>query len=293
MCGILLLLSELLLPLHFPQRGIQPTGFLAFSRKGAPCHLVGGASAKGEAGFWDSALPCACKLMQVAVAVWEASRGTAGITWQGFTECPEGKTEPWCCPPLQGKGGSWAGWLHSGTCLDSLMQADLSASHFYCYNGLERMRKKTKGKEKKKNKLEKEKWKCLFQEKDLLYQLQWRNARKTAQLSSFSLLFEKASPTLQLLSSLPADSSKVTQQERPGKLLLTWVITSKCLDRTSYCLEYICIYSQCNFPWKALCRSPAFWAFPVVLVFQSKPIWDEFWACLGMWLPSYILVFMH
>lgn len=78
----------------------------------------------------------------------------------------------------------------------------------------------------------------------------------------------------------------------PGKLLLTWAITLKCLDRTSYCLEHICIHSQCKSPWKALCRSPAFWAFPVVPVFQSKPIGDEFWACLGMWIPSYIPGFM-
>lgn len=119
------------------------------------------------------------------------------------------------------------------------------------------------------------------------------NARKTAQLFSFSLLFERASPTSQLLSSLPSNSAEVTKQEMPGKLLLTWAITPECLDRTSYCLEHICIYSQCKCPWKALCKSPTFWAFPVVPVFQSEPIWDEFWACLIMRLPSILLFSCH
>lgn len=73
------------LPLCFPQRKrIQPTGFLAFSRKEC-CSLqtlstCWRSQCEGEAGFWDSALPCACKLMQVAVAVWAACPGTAGIT---------------------------------------------------------------------------------------------------------------------------------------------------------------------------------------------------------------------
>lgn len=80
-------LRAVTLPLCFPQRRrIQPTGFLAFSRK--ECCSVQTLSTcwrsqcegEGEAGFWDSALPCACKLMQVAVAVWAACPGTAGIT---------------------------------------------------------------------------------------------------------------------------------------------------------------------------------------------------------------------
>lgn len=202
---------------------------------------------------------------------------------RGLLWVPRGQNR--CCPPLTGQGSelSWLTEL-AGTCLDSLMQADLRVSHFNCYSGL--------GKKKKRKCLKKRNASAYFRKKICSIICIEENARKTVQLSLFSLLFERASSTLQLLSSLPANSAEVTQWEMPGKLLLTWAITLKCLDRTSYCLEHICIHSQCKSPWKALCRSPPFWAFPVAPVFQSKPIGDEFWACLGMWIPSYIPGFM-
>lgn len=92
------------------------------------------------------------------------------------------------------------------------MQADLKASHFNYYNSLER--------KKKKKLLKKRTASAYFRKKICSIICREENDRNTAQLSSFSLLFERASPTLQLLSSLPANSAEVTQQEMPGKLLL-------------------------------------------------------------------------
>lgn len=73
------------LPLCFLQRRIQPTGFLAFS---CSLHILSAcwrSPCKGEAGFWDSALPSACKLVQVAVAVWAACLGHCWDHLMGVT----------------------------------------------------------------------------------------------------------------------------------------------------------------------------------------------------------------
>lgn len=60
---------------------------------------------------------------------------------RGLLWVPRGQNR--CCPPLTGQGSelSWLTEL-AGTCLYSLMQADLRVSHFNCYSGLGKKKKK-------------------------------------------------------------------------------------------------------------------------------------------------------
>lgn len=110
---------------------------------------------------------------------------------RGLLWVPRGQNR--CCPPLTGQGSelSWLTEL-AGTCLYSLMQADLRVSHFNCYSGL--------GKKKKGNAWKKRNASAYFRKKICSIICIEENARKTVQLSLFSLLFERASSTLQLLS---------------------------------------------------------------------------------------------
>lgn len=280
------MLSELLHSLSAsPREGFSQQASWPFPGRNAapssPCQLAGGPSAKVKL---DSGISLALCLQTEAGG--SGCRGSLPrALWGQLTgvccECPEGKKCPGAALLLY-RAREWA---ELADCT-----RDLPAfTHASRYKGFSFQLLQLSGeKKKKKEHLRKDKCRCLFQEKDLWYHLQWRKYQInwSAFLVFFAFWKGKSHfcsyyfPFLQIL------------QEMLGKLLLTWAITLKCLDRTSYCLEHICIHSQCKCPWKALCRSHAFWAFPVVPVFQSKPIQDEFGAFSGMWIPSYIHVSM-
>ena len=165
-----------------------------------PCKLAGGPDAKVKL---DSALPCACKPMQSA-----GSGSPGNLPWtlvgsldRGVQWLPRGQNRALAAVFVlsQGKGMSWADWLCSGTWLDELVQVKGFSFQFLQCSG-------------KREVLEKEKCKPVYFRKDLQFYLWWRKCQKCPAFLC-CLLFERSSPILQLLSSLPTNYVKVNQWE--------------------------------------------------------------------------------